>query len=266
VTDSAQIKPDTPAAVLDVIDLTVTFGAIRAVDKVSLTLYPGEVVGLIGPNGAGKSTFMDAVSGFVLPQAGRILVRGRDVRRLRPHIRARLGVARTFQHLELFGTMTVLENISAHSQATSGLVSSLKWRGRSGAAAVRVSEVIDVLGLGRMAHRTVGELSYADRKLVEFARAIATDIDVLLLDEPMAGVALEDRAGLIATIGSYVQSNRITVLLVEHDMQVVRGLCSRVYVMDGGRRIAVGSYEEIIRDPEVRRAYLGTDDPQLAGG
>jgi branched-chain amino acid transport system ATP-binding protein len=263
VTGADDVRPDQRPVVLEASNLTVAFGAIKAVDGVSLTVHADEVVGLIGPNGAGKSTFMDAISGFAHLQAGQILVSGRDVRRLPPHARARLGIARTFQHLELFATMTVVDNIRAHSQATYGLFSGIWRRGRADQAD-RVDEVIDVLGLGRIAHQTVGELSYPDRKLVEFARAMAADIEVLLLDEPMAGIAAEDRPGLIATIGSYVQARRISVLLVEHDMKIVSGLCDRVYVMDSGRQIAVGTFDEIIADDEVRRAYLGIDSKNVA--
>jgi ABC-type branched-subunit amino acid transport system ATPase component len=237
-------------------NIVVCFGALRAVDNVSLDLLPGTTIGLIGPNGAGKTTFINAISGFVRTTGGSIRFCGDDISHLKPHQRARRGLARTFQNLELFGSMSVIENVMAHWEV--GERFSYVWK-RTSQKIVRdrAMALLQSLRLGAIAEYHVSELSYADRKLTEFARAIMANISLILLDEPAAGVSMEERRDLVDRIREHLVDHGIAALLVEHDMDVIRNLCTKVYVMDAGKIIAEGPPEEVMQDANVRRAYLG---------
>jgi branched-chain amino acid transport system ATP-binding protein len=245
-------------AVLELDRVSVQFGALKAVDEVSLSVAPDQVVGLIGPNGAGKSTLMNAVFGLHHPTSGRISLRGVDLGRKPPHVRARLGMTRTFQNLELFATMTAYENVVAHVDAMSGHFGSSRGERLSrGDRRDRALAALDSVGMGAVADRTINELAYPERKLVEFARAIVLDADVVLLDEPAAGVAVEEREDVIARMRVHLHRSGVSGVVVEHDMRVIRSLCETVYVLDSGRLIAAGHIDEIIHDERVREAYLG---------
>jgi branched-chain amino acid transport system ATP-binding protein len=243
---------------LDVDEVSVVFGGFRAVDKVSLTVNPGEIVGVIGPNGAGKTTLMNAIFGVYKLATGSVSASGRDLKGLSPDRRARLGFARTFQNLELFYSMTVFENVLTHADASDRLAAG-SWRKRADHAGRRRRsiEILEELDLLPLASRTVSELSYAERKLAEFARAMVADIQLVLLDEPTAGVALEERREVIDRMHVHMRDRGIAAVVVEHDMSVIKTLSDRVYVLDGGQLLASGTFEEVVSDPRVREAYLG---------
>ena len=246
---------------LDVKEVSVVFGAFRAVDNVSLTVNPGEIVGVIGPNGAGKTTLMNAIFGVYKVATGSVSASGRDLKGLSPDRRARLGFARTFQNLELFHSMTAFENVLTHADAsdrhggrsTRGRLSRADHAGRR----TRAIEILEELDLLPLASRIVSELSYAERKLVEFARAMVADIELVLLDEPTAGVALEERREVIDRMHVHMRDRGIAAVVVEHDMSVIKTLSDRVYVLDGGQLLASGTFEEVVANPRVREAYLG---------
>ncbi len=231
--------------------ITVRFGGLAALDDLSLELRRHEILGLIGPNGAGKSTMINVLSGFQRVDAGRVHLEGRDITRSRPHEISRLGVARTFQAVRLFSGLSVLENVAAGFAG--------RAVGRR-AARIRAQEILDWLGLGGAAARTAGTLPYGDERLVGIARALATGPAFLLLDEPAAGTNEEDIPGLIETIARIHGEFGCGVLVVEHNMGLIMGLCGRVHVIDHGRTIAVGPPRAVQNDPEVRRAYLGEDE------
>jgi ABC-type branched-subunit amino acid transport system ATPase component/branched-subunit amino acid ABC-type transport system permease component len=243
---------------LEVENLTVIFGSVRAVDGVSLSVRPGEVVGLIGPNGAGKSTFIDAVCGYIQPAAGHVTLGGREIGRLRPARRAKLGLVRAFQHLELFEDMTVGENLLTASERPHWWrgVADLVWPGTAiTTEAARLAA--DAFGLWEFASRTPRTLDHGRRRLLGVARAFAADPAIVLLDEPAAGLDARERrefAGLLRTVAS---EWRIGVLLVEHDVNLVFGVCDRVVALVNGTVVAEGVPEEVRRNDSVRTAYLG---------
>ncbi|MFI1464315.1 ABC transporter ATP-binding protein [Nocardia carnea] len=233
-------------SLLDVSDITVTFGGRRALDGAGLQAEAGEVTGLIGPNGAGKSTLFDVICGLRRPAGGRVRLAGRDITRLDPARRARRGMARTFQRLELFGRLSVRDNL---------LVAAELGPRRRHADKV-VDEIIDRLGLGERAGDLADSLPTGLARLVEVGRALAVRPTLLLLDEPAAGQdsAETDR---FAELLRSVAADGTAVVLVEHDMGLVMSVCDQVYVLDLGSVIASGSPEVIRRDEQVLAAYLG---------
>lgn len=235
----------------------VRFGALRAVEDVSFTVPRGQLIGLIGTNGAGKSTLINAISGFVKVTHGSIRFQERELVGMKPHARTALGIGRTFQNLELFPSMSVVENVLMHWEATTPLVETCRPAARR-AATERAHALLSSLGLGRSVEQQVGELGYADRKLTEFARAIMANIKMILLDEPVAGVASEERKGVVERVRQTLTGNGIGGVVVEHDMGVIRELCRYVYAMDAGKIIAQGDYESVMANEAVQRAYLGT--------
>jgi branched-chain amino acid transport system ATP-binding protein len=226
--------------------VTVTFGGRKALDGVAFAAEPGRVTGLIGPNGAGKSTLFDVVSGLRTPTAGRVLLDGRDVTRLGPGRRSRRGLARTFQRLELFDRLSVRDNL---------LVAAELGPDRRRAARL-VAEILDRLGLTALADRTADALSTGAARLVEVGRALATRPRVLLLDEPAAGQD-HGETERFADLLRAVAADGTAVVLVEHDMTLVMGVCDDLHVLDLGRIIAVGPPETVRRDEVVLAAYLG---------
>ncbi|HEX2272271.1 MAG TPA: ATP-binding cassette domain-containing protein, partial [Acidimicrobiales bacterium] len=236
--------------VLAVRDLAVRFGRHRAVDDVSFDVPAGAVVGLVGPNGAGKTTVVDAVTGFV-PAAGTVRLGGQPVGHLPPHRRARLGMARTFQSLELFEDLTVAENLAVAAGAGG--------RRRPGGA-MAVTRAAGVAGVDDVLHALPGDLPHDRRKQVALARALAARPAVLLLDEPAAGLGAEARAAL-AEVLRHLADDGAAVLVVDHDVDLVLGVCDDVAVLDGGRLVAHGSPEEVRRDPAVAAAWLGPSPP-----
>jgi branched-chain amino acid transport system ATP-binding protein len=255
------VSADTP--LLEVEEISVRFGALQALSHVSLAVGKGEIVAIIGPNGAGKTTLINAVSGFYHPDQGRIRFQGQDRTRLRPWEVARLGVARTFQNVALFKGMTVLDNIMTGrllKMRGSFLLEALYWGParrqelRHRAAAERV---IDFLEIQAIRKTPAGRLPYGLQKRVELARALAAEPVLLLLDEPMAGMNIEEKEDMCRFILDVNQEFGTTIALIEHDMSVVMDISDRVVVLDYGRKIAEGKPDEVRANPAVIDAYLG---------
>ncbi len=249
--------------VLEVDAVTMQFGGVRAVDSMSFDVRPGEIHALVGPNGAGKSTLLNCICGYYRPQQGAIRIQGRPVVGKRPDQIAALGVARVFQRIELFRHMTVLENIlvGRHRYIRSGLLGcGLVWgRGYREEAAnqQKAEEIIELLDLQGVRKSPVASLSYGLQKRVEIGRAIAAEPELLLLDEPVAGMNLEEKEDVARYLLDIRDEIGLTVVLIEHEMDVVMDISDRVTVMSFGRRIASGLPAEVAIDPEVVRSYLG---------
>jgi branched-chain amino acid transport system ATP-binding protein len=246
---------------LEAIGITKRFAGIRALDDVSMTIAPGETVGLIGPNGAGKTTFFNCVFGFITPDAGRVVFDGRDITHTAVYRRARLGFGRTFQRMELFGGMTVRDHLLVAERARSrkgSLVKDLIGKGRATAEETeRADAVLELLGLEAMATRQVEALTLGQGRLVELARAIMTDPKVLFLDEPSSGLDVGETDEVAETLARVQAERTMAVVLVEHDVATVQKVCKRLYVLDFGTLIADGPTADVLADERVRAAYLG---------
>jgi branched-chain amino acid transport system ATP-binding protein len=244
---------------LDVDALRVTYGGVVAVADVNLQIQPGEVFGLIGPNGAGKTSLIDALTGYTATAGGRVTFDGRDITRMRPHRRARMRLARTFQSVELFDDLTVEENLLVASERA-GVRRALQDLFLPARAPDRrtVDWAISVCGLERVAQRYPGEISHGQRKLVGVGRALAQEPRLVLMDEPAAGLDTEESLELGRRLRSLPDEHGVTVLLVDHDMGLVLSVCDRVLVIDFGQTIAQGTPDEIRKDPRVLEAYLGS--------
>jgi ABC-type branched-subunit amino acid transport system ATPase component len=250
------------APILEIEGISVHFGGLKAVEDVSLRVPVGQIVALIGPNGAGKTTLFNAVSRLQKPTAGRIRFAGKDVTRLSPANTARLGMARTFQNLRIYANMTVLENVlvGCHRHERSGLFSGAlglpRQRREERLSRERALRALASVGLEGSAYLPAASLPYGSQRLVEIARALASEPRLLLLDEPAAGMNASERAHLVEHIRR-IRESGITVLLVEHDIQLVMGISELVYVLDYGRLICEGRPEMVQKDPAVIEAYLG---------
>ena len=253
-----------PDALLIAAGVSKTFGGLQAVDDVTFWIPERGIVSLIGPNGAGKTTFFNMLTGLYKPTHGRIAYRGRNITGMRPDRIMALGVARTFQNIRLFGTMTALENVMVgeHSRMRAGLIGSIlrvpRVRREEREVREKARELLGYVGLPARVHgmRAVN-LSYGDQRRVEIARALASEPTLLLLDEPTAGMNHDESSRLVAFVRRLRDERGISVLLIEHDMKVVMELSERVTVLDHGEKIAEGEPGEVSRMPQVVEAYLG---------
>ncbi|MFZ4615886.1 MAG: ABC transporter ATP-binding protein [Rectinemataceae bacterium] len=233
---------------LSTTDLTVRFMGLVAVNKVSFSMDEGEILGIIGPNGAGKTTFINLVSGIIMPSEGKVEYKGRDITYMAAHLRARLGIARTYQLIHPLENLSLVENV---------MVGSIFARGNSLRAARRKAEAVcGELGLKDL-DRDTSRLTILEIKKMEIARALANEPEVLFLDEVMAGLNVDETKDLIATVQLVAKERALAVGVVEHVMGVIRELTHRVIVLEAGELIAEGPYEEVSRNPRVVQAYLG---------
>jgi sulfate-transporting ATPase len=244
---------------LEVNDLGVAFGGVVAVDGVSLHVAPGEVVGLIGPNGAGKTTVIDAITGYVTYQVGDVALGGKSLDGMKATSRSRSGLTRSFQSLELFDDLTVFDNLATASDPrgfwpyVTDIVAP-----RSAKLSSAAEAAVPEFGLDGVLHLTPSQLPYSTRRLVAIARAVATNPSVLLLDEPAAGLDDQETSELAELVTRLAQQWGMGILLVEHDVAMVMGVCDRIYALELGRLIASGTPIEIRNHEEVIRSYLGT--------
>jgi branched-chain amino acid transport system ATP-binding protein len=267
VRGTTAIKADD--VLLELKDLHMYFGKVAALSGVSLQVRKGDIHSVIGPNGAGKTVMMNIINGLYRPQKGEIRFKGQLINKVRPYERASLGMARTFQKVEVFGGMTVLDNIrlGRHIHFKSGIVSGAIYAGRTAREEIEhrrfiEEEIIDLLEIEHIRHKPVGMLPYGLQKRVELGRALALEPELLILDEPLAGLNLEETEDMARFVIDVNEDKRwrVTCLLVEHDMGVVMDLSHQVFVLNFGNMIMNGTPQEVQNSPEVIKAYLGEED------
>jgi branched-chain amino acid transport system ATP-binding protein len=258
------------AGLLEIRDVSLHFGGVHALTHVTLAVAPGALFSVIGPNGAGKTSLLNCISGRYTPTEGEVFYRGESITRRRTADRAKLGIGRTFQNLALFHHMSVLDNIMVgrhHLLRNNFVTGSLYWltgtRTEELSHRRRVEEIIDFLDLQPVRKAPAGTLSYGLRKRVELARAMAIEPELILLDEPMAGMNLEEKEDMARYIVDLNEEFGMTVVMIEHDMGVVMDISHRVAVLDFGRKIADGLPEDVLANSHVKAAYLGEEDEVL---
>lgn len=253
-------------AILKLEDLSISFGGLKALSDVGFTVEKGEIYSIIGPNGAGKTTVFNCISGIYKPTEGRIFFKDQDITPLKPHQIAQAGIARTFQNIELFSHMTTMDNLmlGRHTRLKTGIWAGATFLTSQSKAAreeiehrEKVEDIIDFLELQAARNQMAMNLPYGTQKLIELGRALALEPEVLLLDEPSAGMNLEEKEDLIFSIRDIRDDYGITVLLVEHDMNMVMDISDRVLALNYGQVIAEGVPQAIQKHPEVLKAYLG---------
>jgi len=266
----APVKMEKRRAELEVNDLCLNFGGIKAISNVDLDVHTGELVAVIGPNGAGKTSLLNCITGFYKPSSGKIIFNGTDITSLPTHELTRLGIGRTFQNIELFPGMSVLENMllarHIHCRYNLGLAG-LFWPSVK-KEEIRhreiLEEIIDFLEIQHVRKELVGSLSYGMRKRVELGRALALEPNLLVLDEPFAGMTLEEKEDMVRFLLELNEAWGQTMILVEHDMSIIMSISQRIMVLNFGEKLAVGLPEDIQGHPEVIKAYLGeTTDLEL---
>ena len=253
-------------AQLEVKDITLRFGGVTAIKGVGFKVEQGTIHAIIGPNGAGKTSMLNCISGVYRPQDGRITLDGKDITTLSPYARTGLGLARTFQNIALFKGMTVLDNllIGRHTHQKAGLLAGGIYYGSGQKEEVihreYVEDIIDFLEIEPIRKKTVGTLAYGLQKRVELARALALEPKILLLDEPMAGMNAEEKEDMARFVLDINDDRGTTIVMIEHDMGVVMDISNRVVVLNFGQKIADGAPDEVQRDSQVQKAYLGQDE------
>ncbi|MBT2690648.1 ABC transporter ATP-binding protein [Bacillus sp. ISL-47] len=252
--------------ILEIKDVTLRFGGVVALDHVSYEVKEGEIFSLIGPNGAGKTSMLNCISGLYRPASGSINFKGEDITRYKPHKRASLGIARAFQNIELFPHLSVLDNLmlGRHVRMKTGVLAGGLYWGKAQREEIehrkKVEQVIDFLEIEHIRNTPVGTLSYGLQKRVETGRALALEPEILLLDEPMAGMNSEEKEDMARYIIDIHEEMNTTIILIEHDMGVVMDLSDHIAVLDFGKLIGYGTPEEIQNNPKVIEAYLGEED------
>lgn len=253
-------------AILEMVCVEKHFGGVRAIDNFSLKLEPGTIYGLIGPNGAGKTTIFNTITGIYRADAGDIFFKGKNITKIQPHTAAKLGIARTFQNIRLFGNLSVKMNvmIACNMHSSYGLGDALlhtpRYRKATQRTEERAMEFLEIVGLEGRAEERADSLPYGHQRKLEIARAMATEPGLLLLDEPAAGMNADESLELVDFIRGLKERFPITILMIEHHMDVVTNLCDACTVLNFGKTLAAGTVEEIKQNPEVVAAYLGGEE------